>query len=123
MRFVIQSSIYVVIVAILLHAALAIPLPGPPGKPGLLEDKGLAVMEQFHKGKAAWHEQNAKYFDADKWHKARKAMDEPPCTYKSDKFYRAAAKAQQREEDSKEHQQKHQKLQEECKEKRKGKLA
>jgi hypothetical protein len=127
MRFVIQSSIYVVIVAILLHAALAIPLPGPPGpplpgKPGFLNDKQLAAQEKVHKMQAAWHGHKAASSYDDWENKLRKAGEEPLFKSKG-KYYAAAAKAKDRAEHHTDRQQEHLELQKECRKKREGKPA
>jgi len=59
MRFVIQSSIYLVLIAILLHAALAIPLPAPQGQPGFLKDTKYSIQAGYHGWRASRNGQNA----------------------------------------------------------------
>ena len=131
MRFVIQSSIFVVIVAILLHAALAIPLPGPPepgyerlpdppskppSKPSFLKD---AVKQQYHKFQAAWSEKQAKSFrktDSDVRNDAVESIFGPNSGI-NDAAAAAAAKRAQGHEDN---QQEHLASKKKYKDKRKG---
>ena len=135
MRFVIQSPIYLVIVAILLHPALAIPLPGPPEpgyqrlpdppgneKPGVLKNKVLAVKQKIHGIQAAWHGKKATFSGSNN-DNLQNAV-EPIFGPNSGIVYDAAvAEAKKRAKHHTDRQQDHLKRKEKCRKKREGEPA
>jgi len=127
MRFVIQSSIYVVIVAILLHAALAItlpvhPHPDAPDKPG--DSSTMLAQEKSHEMLAAWHgKKSEEYHEMQVQILLTKAVKKFIWEPGAAKHYKAAAKMGERSIHHRNLQHEYLRLLEESRKKREGEPA